>query len=220
MRHTADHLDDSADWSLPRTTSLAVAIGVHVGALLLLAMPVMQPVTIAAITTPIEIIFEDPKPEPVVLPIPPEPKPLPVPKRPTPRPVAIETPVTPMSIPTPVAEPPALSAEPATVDMPAVVDAGPAAGADVSLAYASRTAVPYPPQSTRNREQGTVMLRVSVDSGGRPTAVDIVRSSGHARLDRAAREAVRQWRFRPVQRNGVAVPASGLVPIEFNLANA
>ena len=35
--------------------------------------------------------------------------------------------------------------------------------------------------------------------------------------DRAAREAVLRWRFRPVQVNGVNVEARGLVPIRFDV---
>jgi protein TonB len=50
--------------------------------------------------------------------------------------------------------------------------------------------------------------------------IEIVRSSGHASLDAAAREAVRAAHFKPVLANGKAVSAWGLVPIEFRLDKA
>ena len=50
----------------------------------------------------------------------------------------------------------------------------------------------------RNHEQGTVLLRVEVDSHGQPVAVSVERSSGSRNLDQAARQQVlRHWRFEP-----------------------
>ncbi len=215
---TACHATTSNDWSLPRTVSLAGAVSVHVFAMRLLAMPAMRPTTVAAIAETVQVIWHEPEPEPVAQPLPPEPKPLPVPKRPaTPAPVVIETPLTEMSIPAPVVEPAPL-VDAVGIEAPVAVDAEPGRGVDVNLDYASRTALAYPKASARNHEQGTVLLRVHVDAEGRPVKIEIVRSSGHDRLDRAARDGVREWRFRPVQRNGIAVPASGLVPVAFSMA--
>lgn len=75
----------------------------------------------------------------------------------------------------------------------------------------------YPPEALRNQESGTVLLRVAVGADGVPMAVEVVRSSRSRSLDRAAGEAVRQWRFRPAQRNGRPVPGSVQVPVSFNL---
>lgn len=80
-----------------------------------------------------------------------------------------------------------------------------------------RPAPRYPPDALRNQESGTVVLRIAVGADGAPTAVDIVRSSRSRSLDRAASEAVRQWRFRPAQHNGQPVPGSVQVPVTFNL---
>ncbi len=215
---TTYRLEASNDWSLPRTLSLAGAFAVHAGALVLLAMPMMRPGLPAAAVEAVQIVWHEPEPEPVAIPLPPEPKPLPVPRRPITRtPAVVAAPESPMSTPAPLIEPLPLPADPAAIDGPPAIDSTPAGGADISLAYASRTQLAYPKASMRNHEQGTVLLRVHVDREGRPTAIDLVRSSGHDRLDRAARESVRGWRFRPVQRNGVAVPASGLVPVAFSL---
>ncbi|HVI26563.1 MAG TPA: energy transducer TonB [Xanthomonadaceae bacterium] len=73
----------------------------------------------------------------------------------------------------------------------------------------------YPPSALRNRESGTVLLRVEVGTDGVPTDVEVVRSSRTRALDRAAVDAVRGWRFRPAQRAGQPVPGSVQVPINF-----
>jgi protein TonB len=63
-----------------------------------------------------------------------------------------------------------------------------------------------------------VLLEVLVDVDGSPLKVTIHRSSGNRELDRAAQQQVQKhWRFRPASRNGAAVQAIGLVPIDFKL---
>jgi len=75
----------------------------------------------------------------------------------------------------------------------------------------------YPWEARRNRWQGTVLLAVTVSAEGRPVAIEVARSSGHAALDDAAAEAVRQWRFVPARRDGMAVEDRVAVPITFRL---
>ena len=70
----------------------------------------------------------------------------------------------------------------------------------------------------RAGDEGTVLLRVLVDETGRPREVSIETSSGHRLLDQAAREQVlAKWRFHPATRQGRAVAAYALVPIDFKL---
>ncbi|OBU65062.1 energy transducer TonB [Stenotrophomonas maltophilia] len=109
------------------------------------------------------------------------------------------------------------AAEPAPPQPAPSIDAStPLAGAQ--LQYRSAPPPGYPVQALRSREQGTVLLRVEVDSLGQPVAVSIERSSGSRSLDQAARQQVlRHWRFEPAQRGGVAVPAIGMVPVQFSL---
>jgi protein TonB len=45
----------------------------------------------------------------------------------------------------------------------------------------------------------------------------VIRSSGYSRLDAAAREGVRRWRFKPAMRDGVPMAASVDVPIRWSL---
>lgn len=55
----------------------------------------------------------------------------------------------------------------------------------------------YPMASRRNQETGTLILRVLVDARGSPSQVEIKRSSGHARLDEAAKSWIMTCPFRP-----------------------
>jgi periplasmic protein TonB len=75
----------------------------------------------------------------------------------------------------------------------------------------------YPPQSRKLREQGLVMLKVLVDESGRACSIEIESSSGYARLDHAAREAVARAAFRPYVEDGAPRRAIVLVPVEFYL---
>jgi protein TonB len=66
-------------------------------------------------------------------------------------------------------------------------------------------------------EEGRVVLRVQVDVAGAATSVVVHTSSGSERLDQAAYDAVRRWKFIPAKRGDEAVAASVLVPIVFSL---
>jgi protein TonB len=76
----------------------------------------------------------------------------------------------------------------------------------------------YPSQSRKLREQGMVVLRVCIDEQGVAYDVQIETSSGHHRLDRAAREAIARAEFRPYVEDGRARRALVLIPIEFSLS--
>jgi protein TonB len=85
------------------------------------------------------------------------------------------------------------------------------------VAYLVQPAPHYPPESRRVHEQGLVVLRVLIDEGGHAKAVEIYRSSGHPRLDEAARIAVSRAVFKPYMDGGVARASAAIVPIEFSL---
>ena len=84
-------------------------------------------------------------------------------------------------------------------------------------AYLANPAPPYPTLSRRLNETGRVLLRVKVSAEGLPTEIDIAQSSGYPRLDEAAREAVRGWKFVPARQGDKTVPAAVQVPIVFKL---
>jgi protein TonB len=75
----------------------------------------------------------------------------------------------------------------------------------------------YPPRCLRMGIEGRVKVRVLVGENGRPQEVTIGESSGEDALDRAAMDAVREWRFEPARSNGVPVRAWAIVPVEFKL---
>ncbi len=99
-----------------------------------------------------------------------------------------------------------------------------AGAAAQDLKTSNRVEPSYPPASRRAGEEGTVRLKVLVDEKGRPKDVAIATSSGFARLDQAAIEAVRKWRFkwRFVAATDGATPISAWtqVAITFRLTNA
>ncbi len=75
----------------------------------------------------------------------------------------------------------------------------------------------YPPMSKRLGETGTVMLKVLVGADGTAKDVLIHKSSGFERLDVAALEAVRKWRFVPGTRLGVPEDMWFNVPVKWVL---
>jgi TonB family protein len=74
----------------------------------------------------------------------------------------------------------------------------------------------FPRESARKREYGTVVLRVLVDTLGKPAQIQIERSSGYPRLDSAALKCVEKFLFRPHEVNGVSQPAQVLIPVGFD----
>jgi protein TonB len=134
-----------------------------------------------------------------------------------------------------VASPPSPLAPLPPIDTPAPLLAAPAAEAVVAApaplatapapltppsfdaAYLNNPAPAYPALSRRMGEEGRVVLRVHVSEDGMPTQVQLKTSSKYARLDEAALEAVRRWRFVPARRADAPVAAWVLVPISFSL---
>jgi periplasmic protein TonB len=86
-----------------------------------------------------------------------------------------------------------------------------------TVEYVREPSPRYPPQSRRLREQGLVVLRVVIDERGEASSIEIETSSGHTRLDAAARDAVLRAAFRPYVEDGEPRRALVLIPIEFAL---
>ena len=83
--------------------------------------------------------------------------------------------------------------------------------------YLKNPAPTYPPLSRRLHEEGKVLLRVWVDTTGRPGQIEVKTSSGSPRLDQAAQDAVWRWQFVPARHGSEAIGAWVLVPITFVL---
>ncbi len=86
-----------------------------------------------------------------------------------------------------------------------------------TASYLDNPAPDYPPLARRSGEHGRVILRVRVSADGKADAVELRTSSGSPRLDQAAMETVKRWRFAPARQGDLAVAAWVLVPITFSL---
>jgi protein TonB len=75
----------------------------------------------------------------------------------------------------------------------------------------------YPRASKRLKETGSVVVRVWIDEGGAPQSVQVGKSSGYPRLDEAAVDAVRKFRFEPYTENGRPTAGWALIPLNFDL---
>ncbi len=123
---------------------------------------------------------------------------------------------------TPVAETSAPSAEPETKAAAPVTNTKPAdtqtyQSPSFNAAYLNNPAPAYPALSRRLGEEGRVLLRVQVMEDGTAGSVELQTGSGSSRLDQAALEAVKKWRFVPAKRGEQAVSASVVVPVRFSI---
>jgi len=103
---------------------------------------------------------------------------------------------------------------PAAASAPA---GAPVASADLAARLIAFAAPTYPVESRRQREQGTVTLSLLLDTEGRVADIAIARSSGFARLDHAALDAVKHWRWAPLMVQGMPAKVRGEVRIPFVL---
>lgn len=194
--------------SRSRFAGLALVVGLH--GLALWGALQLEPVRQAVMTiAPVMVSFvAAPKPQ-VELP-----KPKPPPPKPKPRiiaaPAETASPIVVEAVPEP--EPPPPAAPPAPPAPPA-----PIIPPNFAAAYLDNPAPAYPSVSKQRHEQGRVLLRVRVSAQGRAETVEVEKGSGYQRLDRAAQEAVRQWRFVPARQGEQTLVAWVLVPIDFEL---
>jgi len=86
-----------------------------------------------------------------------------------------------------------------------------------NAAYFENPPPRYPEAARRAGIEGLTLLRVHVDAAGFTTAVEVKHSSGSDLLDRAALEAVRNWRFQAARIGGITVADMVEVPVRFSL---
>lgn len=210
---------DAPRWLFPLVVALHAA---GLAALLAIAAPKVAPVVRAleiALLAP--MAAPQPTPPAPAPPAPPKPRSEP---RPAPQPV-----VAPRPEPAPapiVAAPAAAVAAPATTGAPAETKPAPQAEAPAAVApprfdaaYLNNPRPTYPPLARRMGEEGRTVLRVLVSAEGLPEQIELRQSAGSPRLDAAAQEAVKRWRFLPARQGDKAVAAWVLVPLVFKLEN-
>lgn len=202
--------------SSQRSGLLAVVIGLHVGVFLLILaaktvvpqimeMPLVVDLLQAA---PIEKPPEA-KPLPMVKPQPIKQQRTPTPKTPTPQIEATQS-----NLPAPAAP---VATLPDPKPTPPTPPAEPFVQPRFDANYLKNPAPNYPPLSRRMGEEGKVILRVLVSAQGSADSVEVKTSSGSQRLDDAAVNTVKLWKFIPAKRGETAVQSAVLVPIIFKL---
>jgi len=158
------------------------------------------------------------KPTPVKKPVKAEPKPRPKKTPPKPdKPIVSRADTrapapasTTQAAPTPAASAPLSASAPAKLEPAATL---PHLNAD----YLNNPAPEYPSASRQLGEQGRVLVRAFVDDNGWVAQALLRKSSGYSRLDAAALDSVKRWRFVPARRGEQAVSAWVVVPVAFTL---
>lgn len=199
----------------PLATAAALALVTLVGSAFVYMSPIFvkkqvpAPTVVTLLALPDDPPPAQPQPEPHMA-VPPAALVTPAPQ------VLLPEPVAPQVAQVEVARPAPTAQQPAPVP-PAPAPRGPENLGEISARMISANPPRYPMDSRRAREQGTVVLSVLLSTDGRVSDIDIARSSGFPRLDRAALDAVRNWRWSPVMRDGNPVMARGVVTIPFIL---
>jgi general secretion pathway protein A len=73
----------------------------------------------------------------------------------------------------------------------------------------------YPPTAKENRFEGDVSLEVNIATDGNVAGVNVL--SGNPLLAQAAKDAVRQWRYRPALLHGTPIEAEEKIIVTFRL---
>lgn len=137
--------------------------------------------------------------------------PPPIVRTPVPPVQTVQTRPDPAPQPTPVTVAPPAPPVPAPAPPIAVPSQAPQ-NVDLTARLISAKPPRYPIESRRKREQGTVKLGLIVAPDGSADKIWIANSSGFDRLDKAALDAVRKWRWAPM---ADGKPARGWLPIPF-----
>ena len=204
----------------PRTLSALVTGGLHIAAAAaLLQIDAVRKPLVEAMPLMVNLITpprpEPPKVQPLqarpVAPTPlrAEPLPLLTVETSAPSPLVVAPQPKPAPLPQPITAPVA-----AVAQTPAPL---PVVPPSFDAAYLQNPPPLYPAPSRRRGEKGRVVLRVFVSAQGAAQQVEMRTSSGFERLDQAALDAVKQWRFVPAKQGEQAVAAWVLVPILFTL---
>lgn len=221
---------DIARQAIRRGLPLGVVSGLHLALLTWLGSslaapdPVTPPTILGVmIPSPAEAV-SPPKPRPAEPRRPPPPRPLNRP-RPAPLPPIAHAPPTARAIASAPAEAPAAPSNPASAPLAApaapsqVAEAAPAPVTPprTDASHLNNPAPAYPSVSRRLGEQGRVLFDVLILPDGAVGEIRLKRSSGYSRLDEAAREALRRWRYVPARRGNEAIPYWYVQPLAFSL---
>lgn len=83
--------------------------------------------------------------------------------------------------------------------------------------YIQKPAPPYPAEAREREEEGTVKVEVIVSGDGQVESTRVISSSGSPRLDKAAKEAAQQAKYRAKKIDGVEVRTRFVAGYSFKL---
>lgn len=106
---------------------------------------------------------------------------------------------------------------PATTSLTVTAAASSTSASHSDPAYLHNPQPVYPLLSRKRGEMGTVHIKAYVEPSGQASRVVLHRSSGYERLDTAALDGVKQWRFVPARENAQPIGRWVLIPIPFGL---
>lgn len=185
--------------------------------------PVITPPSVVGVLVAPEVAPEPEPAPPPPKPVPPTPKPEPKPVvKPTPKPTERPEPVREVA-PEPVQQTapttPAPPAPPVQQATPTPEAPAPVTPPRTDAAHLNNPAPQYPALSRRLGEQGRVMLDVYILPDGSVGEIKLNRSSGFPRLDNAALQAVKTWKYVPAKRGDKPIPFWYVQPVSFVLNN-
>ena len=132
----------------------------------------------------------------------------------TPQPTPVAVAPEPAPVPTMVREAPvetkSVAAPAQNIDSGTVVQAG-------TLPRIREVAAKYPPKAQIDGVQGWVDIDFTISREGLPEELKVRESRPRQIFDRAALASVQQWRFKPIERDGVAVPQRATLRVRFEL---
>lgn len=197
----------------PNWAGILAILALHALALVALVKLDVIPMAKAKSAPLVVDLIAEPAPPPAVE----QPKPEPAVERKMESPVVTPPPIVQANVappPTMVTSPVSPPPRPAAIAAP---PAGPVSIANLDERMIEGEPPRYPTESRRKKEQGTVVLRLLIGTDGRVQQVSVAESSGFERLDKAALDAARRWRWQPMLRDGAPVEVRGLMPIPFVL---
>ena len=150
------------------------------------------------------------------------PKPIPTPTlQPTPKTTARPEPVqqTEPTAPAPTAQPVQTTPVQTTPVAEVPAPAAPLTPPRTDAAHLNNPAPQYPSLSRRLGEQGKVLLDVYILPDGSVGEIKLNQSSGFPRLDNAALQAVKTWKYVPAKRGDKPIPFWYVQPVSFVFNN-